>query len=148
MLFLNLVLIYWWWSAMRALRRWRLVCNIRQRLRIISAMVGDDIRMIAGNKLFCFMRFDRRWSPTIADIILRRSHASQTSHRRRKALIAVHHHHIWELGLTTTLARFNFHFAKRKWREYAFYSTRGNNAICAAWPSPCRNDRKDVVQYY
>ena len=60
----------------------------------ISAMVGDDMRMIAGNKLFCFLRFDRRWSPTIADIIHRRSHLSQISRRRRKAFIA----DIWELG--------------------------------------------------
>ena len=56
----------------------------------VSAMVGDDIRMIAGNKLSCFLRFDRRWSPTIADIIYRRSHISQISLRRRKALIADH----------------------------------------------------------
>ena len=28
----------------------------------ISAMVGDDMRMIAGNKLFCFLRFDRRYN--------------------------------------------------------------------------------------
>ena len=35
-------------------------------------MVGDDIRMIAGNKLLFFLRFDRRCSPT-----------SQTSRRRR-----------------------------------------------------------------
>ena len=28
----------------------------------ISAMVGDDISMIAGNKLFCFLRFDRRYN--------------------------------------------------------------------------------------
>ena len=63
---------------------------IYRRWSATSAMVGDDTRMIAGNKLFCFLRFDRRWSPTITDIIHRRSHISQTSRRRRKALIADH----------------------------------------------------------
>ena len=150
MLFLSLVLIYRRWSAMRALRRRRLVCDIWERLWIISAMVGDHRRsnrikqnslfpaiilisspiiadicelgwMIAGNKLFCLLRLDRRWLPSIADI--------------------------WERGLRTTLARFNFHFAKRKWMEYAFYSTHGNNAICAAWHALCRMTAKILWNY-
>ena len=55
------------WSAMRALRRRRLVYDIWERLRIISTMVGDQI---AENKIVCFLRsfsYHRRSSPIIAD---------------------------------------------------------------------------------
>ena len=147
MLFSSLVLIYRRWSAMRALRRRRPVSDIWERLWIISAMVGDHRRSNRTKQYSLFSAIilisspiidrqcmrtrlnDRRkqtilfsaiWSPTNADIIHRRSHISQTSSQRRKALIADHRRYIRTIYLRTTLARFNFHFAKRKWREYAF----------------------------
>ena len=65
---LSLVLIYRRWPAMRALRRRRLVCDIWERLWIISAMVGDHRRSNRRKQNSSFPAIILISSPIIADI--------------------------------------------------------------------------------
>ena len=91
-----------------------------RRASPIIADIWELSWMIPGNKLICLLRFDRRWSPTISDIIHRRSHISQTSRPRRKALIAVVHHRYMRTRLKNNIGVFQFPFWKTQDKGICF----------------------------
>ena len=64
---------------------WRLKRLLLKPSSHISAMVGDDIRIIAGNKLFVFCDLiadDRRYNSHAFSYIANQSPTSQSPHRR------------------------------------------------------------------
>ena len=124
MLFLSLVLIYRWWTAMRALIAMS-AAGLRYMRRTPMNYIGDGryMRTKLNDRRKQTILFAAIWSARIADhrwyIIHRRSHILQTSRRRRKALIAVHHRYM-RTRLKKSIGVFQFPFWKTQHKGICF----------------------------
>ena len=120
MLFLSLVLIYRWWTAMRALIAMS-AAGLRYMRGTPMNYIGDGryMRTKLNDRKKQTILFAAIWSAIIADIIHRCSHISETSRRRREALIADHHRYMRK-RLKKNIGAFQFPFWKTQDKGICF----------------------------